>query len=483
MASADILYTVTPSAQLDQINVEIRLQPKGRVTSYQMPSWSPGLYVKEDYWKAVASVSAKDELGRPVPVEHLRDDTWQVENGNHKFISLSYQRPAERSQDRLGMFSGDEMVVHYSGPTVYMYVVDRKQEKCQLRFETKPDQKVAVSLKPVESGFEAHDYDELADCPVTLGKFIEDSYTLEGKKYTIALRGPAQNKINQGKLKQILQNVSETETKYFGGAPFDRYVWHVQAISFIPDGGGGVEHSSSTQVFASTGMGPGMVSGMAHEFFHLWNVKRIRSQQLGPFDYTKLPRSGDLWWLEGVTDYYAYTLPFRAGYGTRQLYFQEIQNQLVRIEGNPARREVSPWESGYKTPEANNSHSSGYKVDYYPTGWILGLMFDIELRSRTEGKSTLDDVELALWEQCKGGSAFKDGAIRKLLVRFGGQPLGKLYDTWVMHPGQLPYNEVLAKAALIYENGQVKEKSDSTPEQVQLRETLLKQGTTWKSSE
>ena len=258
------------------------------------------------------------------------------------------------------------------------------------------------------------------------------------------------------KLVKATQFVSQAETDFFGGAPYDRYVWHF-AVMDRADGAGGLEHLSSTQISLAAGVGPRAVSVFAHEFFHLWNVKRIRSKVLGPFDYTKVPETGALWWLEGVTDYYASHLLHRYGWDDDTRYYGDVLRNLDQVRGNPGRLEVSAYEASYRVTEANNS--SGYKISYYPTGWLLGMLLDIELRSRTGGKHSLDDVEHALWNMCRNDQpGFEEGEIRNQLIHFGGAEMGPIYDQWVTKPGELPVEAQLAKVGL-----QIVEKEDTKP--------------------
>jgi hypothetical protein len=139
-------------------------------------------------------------------------------------------------------------------------------------------------------------------------------------------------------------------------------------------------------------------------------------------------------------------LPYRYGAWSREAFLDRARDEIRQVRSTPARFEVSPYDSSYKISDESGNH---YKVDYYPTGWVLGMMFDIELRSRTEGKASLDDVVKALWTLCKNDQpGFAEDEIRGQLVRFGGSEMGLLYDQWVLRPGELPVEQELAKAGL-----------------------------------
>jgi predicted metalloprotease with PDZ domain len=428
-----------------------------------------------------------DEAGANLTVSHPRGDTWSIAAAGHKRLKVRYEIPIDKGAQRRGMFASDEKIVHYGGPSVYLYVVGRKQERCRLDLAVPENWQVAVSLKPAgrQAGlrrFEAKDYDVLADCPVTMGEFPEERYVEGGQEYRLAFRGPAKDQIDRQRAVRICRFITRAETDFFGGAPLDRYVWHIWANEGR-DGAGGLEHATSSQIFLTTGEGPRALAGLAHEFFHLWNVKRIRSKVLGPFDYTRLPQTGALWWLEGVTDYYAQLLPYRSGAWGRDRFLADAMTQIRAVRSNPARLEVSPYDASYRIPEAVNSFSSGYRVNYYRTGWVLGIMFDIELRARSNGRRSLDDVERALWRLCKDDQpGFEEDEIRRQLIRFGGESMGNLYDQWVLKPGELPVEQQLGRVGLVIDEkengpggqpGVIKERSDITPAQRKLLEGWL----------
>ncbi len=468
LAPSTLRYTVAYDAAKDRLNVGMTFEARGPQAVLQMPSWSPGLYVREDYWQSLDDVQATDETGRKLEILRTRGDSWAVDTSGAKTVVVRYSRPVNRSKDRLGMFSSAGEAIHYTGPSTYLYVLGRKDEPCTLAFE--PKTKVALGLPKKGETYVAKGYDDLADATVTLGAFSETTYKVRGKEHFLAFRGGT---VDTAKATQMARFISLAQTDFFGGAPYERYVWHVM-VAPMGDNAGGVEHLNGTDIFLGSRPGPQALLGMSHESFHLWNVKRVRSRELSPFDYTQLPKSGALWWLEGVTDYYAALLPYRYGAWGSDGLLADASRAIRAVRANPARLEVSPFESGYRIPEANNS--DGYRVSYYPTGWLLGLLFDIELRVRTDGKRSLDDVELALWKLCRDGKpGFEEGEIRRQLVRVGGEEMGPLYDEWVMRPGELPVEAELAKIGLELKGGKVALNRFTNPPQSTLRDGWLRQ--------
>ncbi len=448
---ADIDYTIRPNADMSRLQVEIRIPMIGDSLDVQMPSWSPGYYVLQDYWQDLTDLTATDQNGSALPVSHTSGDTWHVEAAGAETITLRYSRRLPREGSAMSIFSGDNDTALVQGPQTYLYVVGQKEEQCHLFVDAPPSFQIAVGLTGRDRNhYFAQNYDVLADNPVTIGALRMASYKVRGIEHIVAIRGKVRDKLNLDKAIEMTKFISTSESDFFGGLPYKKYVWQISATSF-PDGAGGVEHATSSQDFLATGEGPGAVRGLAHEYFHLWNVKRIRSSTLGPFDYTKLPQTGALWWLEGVTDYYASLIPHRYRWYGDDEYLKDIARNIAAVRGNPNRLKVSPYDSSLRVGEAadGRGNSNGYLVSYYNSGWLIGMLLDIELRSRTAGKISLDDVEHQLWRECRNDQpGFQENEIRRLLIKFGGADLGKIYDSWVLQPGELPVEEQLAKVGL-----------------------------------
>ena len=458
---AEITYKVDVFPDANNLHVTIRIPKTDKGASLQIPNWAPGAYVLRDGYKSVTNLKATDGKGNVLKIETkmetlarffdlpTRQDvalndlcTWTVAPAKETVIEYDIaNRPVLNA-------------MHWSGPSTYLYEVNRKEEKIKLQVRTPMGWPVYTGLdeiKPGSNDFKAPTYDVLADNPVTTGKeLIVDTYMSRGKPHVIVMRGAGKAQVDRPKLIKVCRFVSQMQTDFFGGtAPYSKYIWHFD-VNQAPDGAGGLEHLSSTQISLAAGVGPRAVGVISHEFFHLWNVKRIRSAVLGPFDYTKLPTTGALWWLEGVTDYYAYNLLHRYGWNVEASFFSTINSNFQTVLRNPAFKTVSPHESSFRMPETSNGrgNSNGYMISYYNLGWLAGMCLDLEIRSRSNGKHSLDDVERALWKQCMNSQpGFEEGDLRKYCVQFGGEGMGAAYDRIVMQP-EMPVAESLALAGL-----------------------------------
>jgi predicted metalloprotease with PDZ domain len=441
-SSADIQYSVI-ARHGEPLHVTITVPIQGQETVVQSPRWAPGAYRIANYARNILNLGATDSSGKPLDLKVVDDMTWSVANPPSGAVTFKYDVRAQEADN----------TIHYSGPATYLYVADRKNEKCKLAIDIPADWKIAIGLDP--DGAAAHrywapTYDVLADTPVTTGDFILDTYMVDGKPHLIALRGAPKSQVDQAYLTKACEFISRMDDKLFHGLPYHRYVWHF-AVNDRPDGAGGLEHLNGTEITLAKGLGPRAVGVLSHEYFHLWNVKRIRASVLGPFDYTKLPQTGALWWLEGVTDYYAHTLLRRNRWSDDKQYFGTLSENLRAQRAAPGRLTVSPYDSSYRVGDADagRGNSNGFQVSYYNTGWLLGLCFDLDILARTHGKKSLDDALLGLWKECRDNQpGFPEDGIRTQLIAAGGPALGDLYDQIVMKPGDLPVEAELAKVGL-----------------------------------
>ena len=441
LARSEIVYTLTPDPAKSQLHVNIAVETTNDPRfDLEIPAWAPGAYSLNRAAENVSDVAVQIKGTGMISVYSRGRGKWNVISRVPGTVNVSYTLP-------MNVVAG---AAHFSGPATYMYVVGRKREACRLIVNAPEKWNVVTGLDASQGGkfvFTAPNYDTLADNPITAGDFILDSYRVAGKPHYICLYGAGKNTVDRPYLKQICSSISSMETDFFGGAPYNKYIWHFR-VNEAADGGGGLEHLSSTEISMASGLGPGVVGVMAHEFFHLWNVKRIRSKALGPFDYTQLPQTGALWWLEGVTDYYAYNLMRRYGIWDDKLYFEELANEARTLRSNPNRFINSPYDSSFRVREAANGrgNSQGLGISYYLAGHQLGFIYDVEMLSLTKGKYSLDDVEKALWVMCKDNQpGFEEGEIRRELVKFGGEEMGELYDKTATAAVELPLESALAK--------------------------------------
>jgi predicted metalloprotease with PDZ domain len=436
-AFADIDYTITPNPTAERLEFAVSFEANQPTVDVQLPRWAPGSY--RLFNPGIREVKA-NRGGAELAVSAVDDNTWRIAAGSPGPITVTYSSPMRLNNG----------AVHMTGPHNYVYVVGRLAEPCNLRIRLPEGWRAINGLDESGNGWKAPDYDTLADNPITMGDYLLDTYSVKGKPHFIVLYGVGRDNIDRAALIDYCKDITLSQTAFFGDIPYNKYVWHFNVNNGL-DGAGGLEHLSSTSIGLAAGLGPSAVSVLSHEFFHLWNVKRIRSKPLGPFDYQQLPKTGALWWLEGVTDYYASLLLHRYGILDQKYIYEDIVSNFRGYDNHPQRNNVSPNESSMRVGETNNGrgNSNGYLISYYTMGWISGLCLDIELRRLTNNKYTLDDVMLSLY-QISGlpKPGFEEGEIRNQFVRFGGAEMGAYYDKIVHQNGGIAVREALAKIGL-----------------------------------
>ena len=444
-------YHVTFEPQTSSALVRVSIET-GTTTEFAMPAWSPGDYRIVDYGRHVKDVKFSLK-GKNVSHSHPSTNLWVAEGPADAVVyRVSTQRAGIFSENfRL---SADEAFVH--GPAVFGYFEGHKTEPQTLSIDPYPRDgaKVAIALptsKPYT--FTAGNYDILVDSPFVVGTSVRAAdFVVGGKNHQVAAFGPNGMQANPASYVGVLQRIITEAQKIFGELPYNKYVF---LMDFGGDGGG-LEHADSARLSMWIGGAEDAAGFLAHEYFHAFNVKRIRSRPLGPFDYSKPAITGALWWLEGVTDYYAEVLVVRAGLKPRESAMRSLSTELRAFNRDADRLLVSADESSRRVWEAKNS--SGFGINYYTKGKLIGWILDLAIRGETKGTKSLDDVVRALYAETKGDKpGFPENRIRELCVQIGGERLGPIYDDCVLKPVELPIASVLGNLGMELVDGIVRD--------------------------
>jgi predicted metalloprotease with PDZ domain len=422
----------------------------GTVT-VQLPAWN-ALYQIRDFSSHLQEVEALVGAQR-VPIEKLDKLTWRITaTGTVRIQYATYW-------DEPGPFASQLNSDHaFLNPAMLlMYVVGRRQEKVNLAIMDFPREWRAEGalLEECKLVFDqpscpasAAGYDALVDAPVEAGKFEDFDLPDVSPRITVVIHGDSWRK---KQVEQDLTRICQYQIKLMDGAPFERYtfIFHIGKPA-TGAGGGGMEHANSTAISVpSDDYLPGVA---AHEFFHLWNVKRIRPVSLEPVDYTKEQYTRALWFAEGVTSAYgSYTL-VRTGIWSRQRFYEDLGGQITELEARPANRWQSAEQSSldawlekyslYNQPERS--------VSYYTKGQVLGILLDLLIRDRTNDEKSLDDVLRALNSDfAREGKFYRDSLdIRLTAEKIAGGSFEEFFQQYVSGTDPLPYEHVLALAGL-----------------------------------
>ena len=444
-------YTFTALPDSGRARVTVAVDSPS--TAFHMPAWAPGDYELFDYGKGLKGVSftlkgqvAKAEQGSDV-------NSWTVPGGADAVV---YTVGPSRGNFSVNLrVKSNETFV--SGPAVFGWFDGHATEAQELTVNLFPSG--ARLYSTLERGaatagaevLKAFNYDEMIDAPFVMGTDVRTQpFEVHGKSHSIVAYGTNANADLPG-YAAVGGAVAEQAFQLFGELPYPRYVFFLD----FGGGGGGVEHLDSARIgMGSRGSARYAGGIMFHEYFHAFNVKRIRAAPLGPFDYTKPGMTGSLWWLEGVTDYYADILQTRAGLTNRVALMGGLGREVTGIDGHPMAMQVSADVSSRKAWE--ESGSQGYGLSYYQKGKAVGLCLDLAIRGGSGGKSSLDDVMRALFQECKNRQpGFAEGRIRELCIKFGGDRLGRIYDAAVVTAGPMPLAEAAMMVGMVWADGKL----------------------------
>ena len=450
-ANAEIRYTVSlahPEQHVFHVTVEVP-DVKDHV-ELQMAAWD-ALYAIRDFSSHVQRVTAYVS-GHEVPVEKLDKLTWRI-RGNGT-VKISY----DTFWDDPGPFSSQINAEHaFINPAmILMYVPGQRAEKSWLSLSDVPAEWSVAAASPVllESmggvrlfTLEAPNFDALADEPVESGHF--DEFTLHdlAPPVHVIIHG---DDYKRHDVEAALRKICAYEVKLMDGAPYSEYtfIFHIGKAS--GGAGGGMEHANSTAINVPNGASLPNVS--AHEFFHLWNVKRIRPASLEPIDRTREMYTRSLWFAEGVTNTVSSYALVRTGIWSKQEFLQDLSQQITELESRPAEQWQSAEQSSldawlekyalYNQPQRS--------VSYYTKGQVLGFLLDIALRDHTDNQRSLDDLLRAMnVDFAREGKFYRDSLdIRLESEKLAGASLADFFDNYVAGANPLPYEKLFSRAGL-----------------------------------
>jgi predicted metalloprotease with PDZ domain len=447
-ARATIRYTVSlaqPDAHLFHVTMTIP-DVHGEV-GVQLPAWN-ATYQIRDFASHVEDVQATDDKSQRLPVRKLDKLTWQISGSGT--IHLTYGIYWDESGPFAAQLNANHAFVNFA--MVLFYVPDRRKEDLRVDFADVPaGWRAASALHPAGANqndsapaYVASNYDALADGPVELGTF--EKFQLEGitPPVYVTVHGEGWNR---SVLADGLGKIVRYETQLMGGAPYSDYnfLFHIGLGE-----GGGMEHANSTAIGAANARAA--ITTSAHEFFHLWNVKRIRPQTLEPIDYTQEMRTQALWFAEGVTSTYGSYTMVRTGLWTTDQFYGDLAGQITELQSRPARQWQSVEESSLdawfeKYPMYRGSE---FSISYYNKGQLDGVLLDVLIRDATDNHRSLDDVLRSLNDDfAKRGRFYNDSAdIEKTAEAVAGVSFKDFFAHYVAGTDEIPYADILAKAGL-----------------------------------
>ena len=443
---------------------------KGATVEFAIPDWAPGSYYIENYSANVQRFRATSADGKALSWRKTDSQTWQIDLAGATAVTISYQVFANTLQNNIAQYN--ERHAFIGGPSVWMYLVDGKDRPIELSVAAPSGWKIATGMEHTsDHTFAAADYNWFADAPFEISDFAEKDFEVMGTTYHVIVHD-VENKKDFTKFANDLQKTVATIVPLFQSvtgtpqaAPFKDYyfIFHIW-----PQTGGGLEHLNSTQInfttdWNSTEPLPGTTLNQydlklfvaAHEFFHAWNVKRLRPLPLGPFDYTQMVHTPSLWISEGLTSYYGSLSVERAGLVPPLQYLDGIARLITNFEAKPGRKERSiedtSWDTWFSNPmsisQANNLANTYYS--YYDGGQIMGHILDFAIRDNTNNQRSLDDWMRLLYSRyALPKPGFKPEDAIHAASEVAGKDVSDVFRRYISGIEPIPYEQYFALAGI-----------------------------------
>jgi predicted metalloprotease with PDZ domain len=448
---APIAYTVSlTSPEHHLLQVQIVLPSGAAQRELQLPVWN-ALYQVRDFSQYINWIRAKNRAGQAIDVREINDSRWRIENAADGAI-VEYQVYA----DVPGPF-GAQLNTHHAFfnlAEILMYPVDGRASPVSLQFSQLPSEwRAAMPIRATDLSFHVENYDRLVDSPAEIGRFQESDFDESGGHFRVIIDADPGDYDTQ-KIIADLHRIVAAAISWMKDRPFETYTFFYH----FPrgPGGGGMEHANSTAIeISSEAMRrnlDALDSVSAHEFFHLWNVKRIRPQSLEPIDYTKENFTRSLWFSEGVTSTAEGIFQLRAGLLSERQYLDRLGDEITELERRPAHlaqsaedSSLDAWLEGfsyYRRPERS--------ISYYNKGELLGIMLDLAVRDSTAGRASLREV--LQWmnaNYAKKGLFFDDSnGVRRAAEAVSHADLASFFTRYVSGTEEIPWDDFLRSVGL-----------------------------------
>ena len=459
-----------PASHLFEVTVDVTTPATDTSTyvDFQMPLWQPGRYSVADFAANVQEFSSHSQ-NRSLAWAKTDDQTWRVQKQGNRSITATYKVFGD---DLSGTYAQLDLGhANYTGGEIFMYVSGHKADPVELHIQPPANWRVVNGRteRPDQRDWKYPNYETLIDNPTEIGPdWTEDDFRVEGKTFHVVIHSRGDEGGRRPAFVRDVEKIVRSEVGMWGTPEFDDYTF---LIHFAADdrSSDGMEHLTSTQiiqpgVLAERGTYEEALSTVAHEFFHAWNVKRLRPIELGPWDWTKPAATHGLWVAEGFTQYYGVEMYHRAGLEDSTGFLRDISDTIATIENSPANKLMSADASSMAAPfidsalHRQRTNLSNTSLSYYLKGELIALNLDLLIRSWTKGQRSLDDVMRRAYDEfylkspnasyyLKGrGYTIEDFA--RVVSEVAGRDMTEWFSKYVRGVEPLPYEEALSGVGL-----------------------------------
>jgi len=447
----EIEYTVKVAdipGQLFHVTTDIRniSQP---ALDLSLPVWSPGWYVIENYAKNVFRFRVTDPGGRELRPAQVRKQTWRIDTSGISRVTVEFDYLANVLSANQARIAAD--YAFFTGTQLFLLPEGHRSRPSRVRFDLPSGWKIASGLDETADPivFTAPEYDTLVDQPTLMGRFDVTRFTVGGKPHDLVSNPPGVFSAEKTRtLVGHLAKLAETQGRIFGGLPYKKFVYFyffraAEASCSV------LEHQNSFVSLWNPDALPlpdDMVGQASHEFFHVWNVKRIRPVQMWPYDYARENETPLLWVSEGFTGYYASLTSYRAGLRDVRSFIGDTARAIVDVEGNEARRYISPSDSSTST-WIDYASPLPFRISYYPQGRNLAGLLDLSIRHDTNGASGLDEVMRTLFTDFyQRGHGFSTEDLIRVINRISRKSYEDFFTRYVSGTDVPPYETIFGYA-------------------------------------
>lgn len=415
-----------------------------------MPVWTPGSYLVREYARNVEAISVADPAGKPLSFSKSAKNRWRVETDGAPEIRFAYRVYCREMSVRTNWVE-DSFALLNSAPT-FVTRLDCLDWPHELRLELPPEWKTAITGLPEAPDGEAHhylaeDYDALVDSPILCGNPAVHTFEVDGIPHYLVNEGE-RGVWDALRATADVEKLVRRHRELWGSLPYRKYV----LLNLLTEATGGLEHRNSACVMTSrwatrTRKGYlGWLNLVSHEFFHVWNVKRLRPVELGPFDYENENYTRSLWIAEGITEYYGPLTVRRAGLSSAEEYLASLSETIHSLQSTPGRlvqsAEQASWDAWIKLyrPDENSGNTS---ISYYTKGAVAAWLLDARIRQSTGNTKSLDDVMRLAFAGFSGDRGFTTEEFKALACDVAGIPLGGFFQHTVESTDELDYTQAL----------------------------------------
>jgi predicted metalloprotease with PDZ domain len=459
-ASQPIQYTVSfPEPQTHYAEVAVRVPTERRPSiELMMAVWTPGSYLVREYERNVEDVAATND-GRRLPIEKTEKNRWRITTGGSDVVTVHYRVYAHEMSVRTNWIDAGFALLN--GAPTFLTLADGLTRPHDVTIVPAAAWKKSFTALPIVGGQEHHyrasDYDTLVDSPILVGNAASYEFVVDGKRHLLVNEGEA-GVFDGARAARDLETIVREHRRMWGFLPYEQYVF----LNVLTEASGGLEHKNSNVLMASRWATRtrnaylGWLELASHEYFHAWNVKRLRPIELGPFNYERENPTRSLWIAEGITEYYGALAVARAGFLSREEFLATISSNIDEVQAAPGRLVQSAEQASYDAwikyyrPDENSGNSS---ISYYAKGAVLGFLLDAKVRKATSGQRSLDDVMVAAYQKYAGERGYTPAEFRAVAEQTAGVNLAAFWNTAVEGTADLDFADALETFGLRLRNG------------------------------